>query len=83
MNLEEAKIVIKALQEDGVNEEAMEIMLSEITVLSYQQKKAKAGCGIMDSLEKCEECGEETFVWKMSGGGECTNPECNNVEICY
>ena len=83
MNLEEAELVAKALQEDGVNDLAMDIIMSEIYILKQQKKKYDIGANHFDSLEVCEDCGEETFVWKMAGGGECKNPDCNHAEICF
>lgn len=63
--------------------EAIKILKKYIKELKHQKKKNEAGCGPMDSLEKCEQCGKETFVWRMAGGGECTNPDCSHAEICF
>lgn len=99
MNLEQAKIILKSLEELTVNHwndesipyrtaKAQQLLSIRyikkfIKKLEHQKLRNDLGVGMLDSLSKCEQCGEETFIWKMAGGGECRNPNCDHAEICF
>ena len=63
--------------------DAIKIIKKQIKELKQNKKENDLGVGHLDSLDICEQCGEETYIWYMAGGGECKNPECNHSDICF
>ena len=60
---------------------AIKIMNQKIKDIKYNIKKSELCSSLLDSLETCPICGEESLVTYFAGGSECKN--CGDTEIAF